>query len=130
MTTARIHLDDPSWSWRGPDVPDRKPVFQSFFSDDEGRLWVLRPGPGRELSDGVQRPDDPLDYLRKPRWEDTHFLDAFDSEGRFLGTVMVPPGLRFRPLPWIQGDRLVGLVEAADGELTVCAFRLQTSARD
>ena len=126
MMTARIRLDDPAWTWRGPEIPDTKPVFQACFTDPQGRLWVLRPGPGRELPDGLQSPENPLDFLRKARWEDTHLLDAFDPQGRFLGQVVLPEGSRFRPLPWIDGDRLLALWEAPNGELAVRAFRLVT----
>jgi hypothetical protein len=124
MITARIRLDDPAWTWKGPDLPDIKPAFEAFFTDAQGWLWVVRPGPGRELLDGLQDPEDPLDFLRKPRWENTHFLDAFDAEGRFLGRVDVPLAVRFRPLPWIDGQQLLAVVEAPTGELTVRAYRL------
>jgi hypothetical protein len=124
MLTVRIRRDDPTWRWTGPDVPGAKPAFQALFTDPQDRLWVLRPGPGRELADGLQEPEDPLDYFRKPRWEDTHVLDLFDPDGRFLGQVDVPPGVRFRPLPWIDGRRLLALVEDASGELAVRAYRL------
>lgn len=124
MLTVRVRRDDPTWRWTGPDVPDAKPAFQAFFTDPQDRLWVLRSGPGRELADGLQEPEDPLDYFRKPRWEDTQVLDAFDPDGRFLGQVDVPPGIRFRPLPWIDGHRLLAVFEAADGELTVRGYRL------
>jgi hypothetical protein len=124
MLTARIRLDDPGWRWRGEDVPKIKPAFEDFFADRQGRLWVLRPGAGRELADGLQDPEDPLDFFRKPRWENTQLLEAFDPGGRFLGQVDVPAEIWFRPLPFIDGDRLLALVEAANGELTVRAFRL------
>jgi hypothetical protein len=124
MLTVRIRRDDPTWRWTGPDLPDAKPAFEAFFTDRQDRLWVLRPGPGRQLAGGLQEPEDPLDYFRKPAWEDTHLLDAFDPDGRFLGRVDVPAEIRFRPLPWIDGDRLLALVEDATGELTVRAYRL------
>jgi len=124
MLTVRIRRDDPTWRWTGPDLPDAKPAFEAFFTDRQDRLWVLRPGPGRELAGGLQEPEDPLDYFRKPAWEDTHLLDAFDPDGRFLGQLDVPAEIRFRPLPWIDGDRLLALVEDASGELTVRAYRL------
>jgi hypothetical protein len=125
-TTARIRLDDPGWTWSGPAIPGSKPAYNALYTDTGGRLWVLRPGPGRELVDGIQKPDNPLDYFRKPRWEDTHLLEAFDAEGRFLGQLTLPPGMRVRPFPWIEGARLLALVEAEDGEVTVRAFRMQT----
>ena len=128
--TARIRRDEPGWTWSGPGIPNGKPAYQAFFNDPAGRLWVLRPGPGRELPDGIQSPENPLDYFRKPRWEDTHLLDAFDSEGRFLGQVTLPAGIRVRPLPWIEDDRVLALVESEDGELTVRAFRIRTPAED
>jgi hypothetical protein len=124
MLTVRIRRDDPTWRWVGPEIPGVKPAFEAFFTDRQDRLWVLRPGPGRELAGGLQEPEDPLDYFRKPAWEDTHLLDAFDPDGRFLGEVEVPAEIRFRPLPWIDGQRLLALVEDDSGELTVRAYRL------
>ncbi len=124
MLTTRIRLDVPGWSWDGPAVPDAKPAFVDFFTDRQDRLWVVRQGVGRRPAGGVQSPEDPLDYFRRPAWEDTHVLDAFDGAGRYLGRVELPPEIRVQPRPWIDGDRMVAVVETATGALEVRAFRM------
>jgi hypothetical protein len=54
-------------------IPEYLPAYQSLLVDDEGNLWV----------EGYRLP-----WENRPRWE------VFDPDGRWLGTVETPVGLR------------------------------------
>ena len=41
--------------------------------------------------------------------------DVFDEEGRFLGPVTLPDGIRYHVRPHIRGDTVVALLEDAEG---------------
>jgi hypothetical protein len=122
--TAQIRRDVPDWEWQGPGIPSYKPAFQHFLPDRDGRIWVVRQGPGERLEGGLQEPEDWRDYFWKPAWEDTYLLDVFDEEGRYLGDVELPPGLQFSTLPCIRGDRFVALRTEPDGTPLVICYRL------
>lgn len=65
-------------------IPDVHPAYESFLVEN-GRLWVARPEAGDEP--GVP-------------------FDVFDDEGRYLGVVRSPVGLR-EHAPWVvRDDRL------------------------
>ena len=53
-------------------VPDSTPAYRSLLEDETGHLWVER--------------------YRLP-WEEARLWEVFDPDGRWLGTVEVPPGL-------------------------------------
>jgi len=121
---AQIRLDQPDWRWQGPDIPDSKPPFHDLFTDPQGRIWVVRQGPGRVLEEGLQEPEDPLDHFRRPRWEDSWILDVFAPDGRYLGAVGVPPEMQVEPLPRVDGEQLIALVEDPERGPLVRIYRL------
>ena len=49
LETASMREVNPGWAWRGRSIPAHKPVFDSFFADRSGRIWVRRYGPGERL---------------------------------------------------------------------------------
>jgi hypothetical protein len=42
----------PDWTWNGPAIPDFKPAYERFVPDRDGRIWVVRPGPGERRPGG------------------------------------------------------------------------------
>jgi hypothetical protein len=63
-------------------LPDWKPVVEQLAVDDRGRLWVVR-----ATADG-------------------HVLDVFDTQGRFLGTVVPAFDFVARFPPMVRDERL------------------------
>jgi hypothetical protein len=87
--------------------PKTLPVFEDFFFDDEGNLWVMiTPGRGQP----------------KP-------ADVFDRSGRYLGRVMLPPRFMSSPAPVVRGNRMVGVVQNEDGVESVAVLRLEKPER-
>jgi hypothetical protein len=118
---------EPGWVWNGPPIPDQKPAYSHLVGDHDGRIWVARPGPGRRLAGGTEDSRDPRDFLFNPLWRDRTLVDVFDVDGRYLGPVRVPDGLRFSiPRPDIRGDRVVAVVVDEDGVQRVKRYRLVT----
>ena len=69
-------------------IPRTMPVVNSFFSDDEGNLWVMR--------------------VETTPEDEGRLFDVFSSEGRFLGEVRFPFLLRSSPEPIVRGGLLYG----------------------
>ena len=72
-------------------IPSTKPAFDSFFVDPLDRVWVVRTTAGPET--------------------ENRFLDVFDRDGRFLGTVELPFRLADYPDPIVRGDYMIAVVE-------------------
>ena len=87
-------------------IPNTRPVVSSFFSDDRGNLWVKR----------VALSPDDADRL----------FDVFDAEGRFLGGLNLPFGLRSDPEPVVRSGILYGISEDEDGSSVVVIARVVT----
>jgi len=112
------------------DIPDHKPAFTGFAPDAHGGTWVWRRGPSRHL--GGDCVDDPFTTdLATSRdnscWVSDRFFDIFDPEGRYLGRVEQPDGLRrwnaqLNLFP--MGEIVYAIIETAEGVPTVKRYRL------
>lgn len=95
---SRTRLNPGAWSWRGPGIGRERPAYRKLHMGERGRLWVLpsfprveEPLPERAVEMGLPR----------SQWADPerrHF-DVFDRDGAWLGTVRIPPGMRYEPYP-------------------------------
>lgn len=118
------------WSWQGGDVSDRKPPFDRIVADRSGRLWLRREG------ESVQRRHDCTKEFENPRaartysscWVAPFSWDVFAADGRFLGEVEEPAGVRFTVSPFARDDRLAVALQGRDGVVRVKLYRLQSSA--
>ncbi len=117
---------------RGEDLdtamPFHKPAFVRLFAGVEGRTWALRQV-GAERIDGCnESATSPAEFNDSPCWRDVWSLDVFDTDGRYLGAVAVPPGASFidpeEPRPAIRGDLLVTAAENEAGTIMVKRYRL------
>lgn len=76
------------------------PAFSFISSGPNGTIWVQHVQPASELSEEELESYDLLQDSGAPDW------DVFDSEGRFLGVVSMPP--RFAPRLF-RGDMIYGV---------------------
>jgi hypothetical protein len=118
------------WAWNGPDIPDHKPAFSLLMPDRSGRVWVARPGPGEHIEGCDETFFAGRAWLRDPCWRDSLVLEVFETDGRYLGGVEVPAGLRLRPRPYIDGDTVVAYLEDEAGTPWVKRFRLVPPGAD
>lgn len=84
-------------------IPGTLPVFEDFFFDDEGNVWVMAT---------------PERNQPKP-------ADVFDRTGRYLGQVLLPPRLLSSPAPVVRGNRMVGVIQDDDRVESVVVLRLE-----
>lgn len=77
---------NPDWSR----IPSNKPAFEEFMFDDEGNLWVQMVAEG-DL--------------------EGRLFDVFDSQGRYLGEVLLPLSVDFYPAPIIRNGYLYAVTE-------------------
>ncbi|UCC26158.1 MAG: 6-bladed beta-propeller [Gemmatimonadales bacterium] len=82
------------------DHPETLPVLTDVRAGPEGSVWVQRAGSLRDAHPMALNTADPPRGWGGPRWE------VLDPEGRYLGTVDLPP--RFR-LMEIRGDTILGV---------------------
>ncbi|MFC1559107.1 6-bladed beta-propeller [Gemmatimonadota bacterium] len=122
--TANMRSMAPGWAWNGREVPNFKPPFDGFMTDPDGRIWVLRQGPGIPVEGCDPDPDDRVDFRSNPCWLETWFVDVFDNDGRFLGEVDLPEGFLTYPEPFIQGSTVIAQSEGEDGVPLVKRYRL------
>ncbi len=118
--------------WEGPEAPTVKRAFDSLFHDGAGRIWVLREGPGRSIDDCARANEPSSEWWAKPCWEAPTLVDIFDEEGRYLGPLEAPEGLRFHPRPMAINDRIlaVTLDEAGNPRLTWHRLALPATATE
>jgi len=110
--------------------PSHKPAFDQFVPDANGRIWVIRAGPGIRLPDCNEDPSEADEFRAEPCWNDSVLIDVFDEQGRYLGPVEAPEefsGLTPRtiqPRPFIRDDLMITAVEDELGTIQVKRYRL------
>lgn len=123
----RLHADSDAWD--GPPVPHFMAAYWRFMPTRSGELWVIREGPGERY----ERPVGDLTV-----WRETFLVDAFDRDGRFLGSVDIPAGARLPiavfvtnhggPFAWVRDDHVIMPIEDTDGIIKVKRYRLTPPA--
>lgn len=84
-------------------IPSHYPALNTFFMDDESRLWVH---PSNRRGEPV-------------------VADVFEPTGRYLGQVRIPKGVGFYPAPAIRGDRMAAVSRNDLGEEAVVLLRIE-----
>lgn len=85
-------------------IPRQKPVVESFFSDEEGNLWVLRTGTSPE--------------------DANRLFDIFNAEGYFLGEIRLPFSLIVALKPVVQGGILYGMTRDESGTTMIVSAQI------
>ena len=118
---------DPNWRWNGPRVPDSKPAFSGLLTGSDGRIWVLRDGVAYEVEDPDYDPANPYDT--EIRWRQEQLLDAFQADGTFLGTVILPRDLDWRVPLFLRGDTMWAVMRDELGVQRIARFELVFAAK-
>ncbi len=116
---------DPSWTWLGGQIPAQKGAYEAIVPGVDGSYWVIRPLAGEAIDGCDNQPADYNGYVERPCWRQPHAADVFDMEGRFLGSVPMPDGIRYHTRPFIRGDMVIALLEGADGVVYVKRYQLR-----
>ena len=117
----------PEFIWQAADVPDHKRAYMALVPDRDGRTWVIREVAGEEIADCDEEPEDMNGYVERPCWRQPYVLEGFAPDGRYLGQVALPDGLRFSVQPYIRGNQVVAVFEDEAGAIMVKHLRLEVS---
>ena len=98
-----------------PGLPNHKPAYVRLIPDRNGRFWVMREGASRQSSQCAE--DEDTCWVPEGYW-----LDAFDTDGRFLGAVPFED-IPVAPL-FIGGDTIVAALADDAGVVRVKRYRL------
>lgn len=111
LDSARSSLTDAGYEIDLQDrrVPRNRPPYQTFHVAPDGTLWVG----GVTVFDGGRR---------RSGW------DIFDSEGRYLGPVSVPPELEGLAVLSVTADHVYGTLRGELDEVYVVRARIATPA--
>lgn len=101
-------------------VPEVKPIFRGIYVGEEGRIWVHRYAEAVKDTT-IEQPDDP-DATPVLTWREPVVFDVFEADGRFLGSVRVPPRTNLRVY---RGDRVWGVRRGEFDEAYVVGFRIE-----
>ena len=119
---------DGSWQWNGPPIATHKPAWVRIIPGRRGRTWLMRERASREV------PDCGADTSTTCWVSEGYDLDAFDADGRYLGSTTFLADLRdvtvgaldrapTAPI-FIDGDTIVAAVSDAVGTIMVKRYRL------
>lgn len=117
--------NDPSWRWRGPDIPATKPLFRALQTGVDGTIWVFREGLSREEPNLDWDPERPTTG-DETRWVAPVVADVFDSDGRFLGPVKFPGAVTWAyPHPVLSQESIWAATIHEAGFPQVVRYRLE-----
>ncbi len=125
--TKGLQWLDPAWTWTGPDIPPTKPLLSRLFTGSDGSVWALREGEAVDGEDPEYQPNDASSVERRLR--SALSFDAFQADGRFLGSVAAPVGLQLRPQPVFDSTGVVGLEIDGEGVPRLVRYRVVKSQR-
>ena len=117
----------PEFIWRGAALPTQKRAYVLLIPDHSGRTWLVRELEGRRVPDCDPQPDNFAEYLERPCWTQPYAMEAFGRDGRFLGRIDLPAGLRFEEEMYIRDDVVIAVHEDLAGTIEVKRYRLQIS---
>jgi len=97
-----------SWGWRGPSVPETRPLYQRLVAAVDGRVWVW---PAQPTSPMATPETWPMAGLPDTIWIEprTGTFDIFEKDGSLAGHVRLPAEIRYSPFlpgpePVVRGD--------------------------
>jgi hypothetical protein len=112
---------DPAWSWQGKDIPRSKPAYSGIRVGGDGRIWVAL-----SVESVPYAPDPPAASAQNQppqvRFRDgADWRDVFESSGRYLGRVVIPPGVRVFAM---RGDAVWGVMRDDDDVPSLVKMRV------
>ncbi len=118
--TAQFRQRNPDWRWTAPPVPDHKPAWRQILVGSDGRYWVKTSQP----STSAPAPENSPAWWPEVVYTSPMGYDQFDTTGRWLAIVKVPPELREYPAPFFRGDTAWAVVTDSLGVERVARLHL------
>lgn len=128
-TTERmIRFTVPGWTWDGPRIPERKPVFGELLVGRNGRIWVSLTTEGQRVENENHDPENP--FSEPVTWRESTRYDVFESDGTYLGVVVPPGGFSPGPDPVFDGDHVWAVARDELGVERVIRYRIEVGHGD
>lgn len=118
--TAQFRQRNPDWRWTAPPVPEHKPAWRQILVGSDGRYWVKTSQP----STSAPAPEHSPAWWPEIVYTSPVGYDQFDTTGRWLAVVRVPPGFREYPTPFFRGDTAWAVVTDSLGVERVARMHL------
>jgi len=122
-----IRWSVPDWTWDGPAVPDRKPVFNELLTGRDGRIWVRLLTKGQRVENEDHNPENP--FSEPVTWRESTRYDVFESDGTYLGVVVPPAEFSPHPHPVFHGDHVWAVARDELGVERVVRYRIEVDDR-
>jgi hypothetical protein len=120
--TRNLRTIQPNWSWNGPDIPDRKPIWRDVFVSEEGRFWVHRHSEAEEVENPTYDPDE--EDSDPTEWIEPVVFDVFGPEGDYLGAVRAPDGFYPSVQPVFRDNQVWAVIRDEFDVPKVIRFRV------
>jgi hypothetical protein len=129
VTTANMRQTDPNWKWNGAPIPDVKPYFKAISVGRDGRIWVSLSQPGEEIPENEMPAPRILDGREFParKWREGTTFDVFESDGRYVGRVAMPPRTTWRAA---KGEHVWAVTRDSLDLEQISRFRIAGAATD
>ncbi|MEK9499547.1 6-bladed beta-propeller [Gaopeijia maritima] len=128
LATRNMRRTDPNWRWDGPPIPDFKAFFNDFAVAEDGRIVVGVELAGVEGDDPDYDPTEP-DAVER-RWRAQNALDFFETDGTYLGRVLLPDEVSSYPPPVIRGEHMWAVTADDLGVQRVVRYRIVPPSAD
>jgi hypothetical protein len=126
----RMRRLDPAWTWTGAPIPATKPAYEDFLVGEDGRIWVRVSTPAEPIP-AAEMPPPPTNPEERPplrlSTREPEAYDVFTADGRLLGRVRVPTGMR---LLRTRGNAAWGVMRDADEVEYAARFRIEPALPD
>jgi hypothetical protein len=117
-----LRMGDPTWTWRGPDVPSVKPAYRDVRTGLDGRVWVSVAAPSEKRVPPVGGDIHACAECDLHSY-DPPLYDVFEPDGTYVGQVRVPDQ-RFSFFMVMRGDIVWGIGRDSNDVQTVKRFRI------
>ena len=122
-----IRWSVPDWTWDGPAVPDRKPVFNELLTGRDGRIWVKLLTAGQRVENENHNPENP--FSERFTWRESTRYDVFEPNGTYLGVVVPPDEFSASPDPVFDGDHVWAVARDELGVERIVRYRIEVDDR-
>ena len=118
--TSFMRAVEPSWTWRGGAIPNRKPAYRQILVGDDGRILVsLHTTAELNRAVRISRTSNLLEA--NSRWPERNIVDVFDDDGSYIGQVEFAKGIQ----PYrTRGDTVLAITVGPEGFQSVRRLRV------
>ena len=121
---SQIRARDESFSGSIPAIPRQKPAFKGVLFGEDGRIWVWVSMPSEQY-DPQSDQTSSGQSIPAIGWREPDAFDVFESDGTFIGRIVLPYGIRLgQSTTWMKGNLIWCVVVDEDGAQVIRRYRV------